>query len=203
MWTHRSSQLILASASPRRLNLLEQIAVPVKQLIIPTDGTDEPRLDNEPVVAYVQRTSQEKNQRAFDYLCQTSPLQSNQAILSADTTVAIGERILPKPTDARDAQSILETLIGIEHDVYTAVTLRSNQQIHSALVHSVVEFDQSFASVLHDYIQTGEPFGKAGAYGIQGKAAAYIKNLRGSYTNVVGLPLFETAQLLRQAGLFT
>lgn len=201
MWLHPTVKLILASASPRRLALLQQIAVPVQQLVLPIEGEDEPRLANETVTDYVQRTAHDKNRRARDHW-QTSAGPSDAPILSADTTVALGQTILGKPTDERDAKRILKTLAGNTHDVYTAVVLSIGAQQRSVLTHTRVNMDAMLTKSIDDYIASGEPFGKAGAYGIQGIAAAYVTSIEGSYTSVVGLPLYETAQLLRQAGLY-
>ena len=203
MWTAPLTELILASASPRRLELLQQIQVPVRQLVVATTGEDEPRLANETVIDYVTRTAQEKNLRTQKYLAQTSTAQSHlPPILSADTTVAIGQQILGKPTDAADAKRILTTLAGRTHDVYSAVVLHADHSTYQTLSHTEVEIDVSILEAIDDYIASAEPFGKAGAYAIQGIAAAYVRSVRGSYTAVVGLPLFETTQLLRDAGLY-
>ena len=202
MWHDMSKPLILASASERRLQLLQQIAVPVRQLILPVQTIDEPRLTNETVVDYVKRTSADKSARAQTYIETQEPELKGLPILTADTTVALEEEIFGKPANADDAQRILSSLIGRTHDVYTAVTLVNRDVKSEVLVHTAVEIDSSMSAVIADYIQSKEPFGKAGAYGIQGRASAYVKNLRGSYSSVVGLPLFETAELLRQAGLY-
>ena len=215
MWTNLTHELILASASPRRLALLEQIAVPVRQLVVPTTGEDEPRLANESVTDYVMRTALEKNQRTQKHIdsltqAQTPPVTSvseipslsNLPILSADTTVAIGEQVLGKPRDRDDARRILTTLAGQTHDVYTAVVLRFDHQTTTALVHVRVSMAPSMTHAIEDYIDSGEPFGKAGAYAIQGIAAVFVTEVLGSYSAVVGLPLYETAQLLRKAGLY-
>ena len=219
MWTNLAHELILASASARRLALLEQIAVPVRQLVVPTPGEDEPRLANESVTDYVMRTALEKNVRTQAHIedltqPQTQPQSqtttsvsatahlSNLPILSADTTVAMGELILGKPHDRDDARRILTTLAGQTHDVYTAVVLRFNRQTKTALVHVRVSMDSSLAKAIEEYLDSGEPFGKAGAYAVQGIAAAYVTEVDGSYSAVVGLPLYETAQLLREARLY-
>lgn len=200
MWTNLAEELILASASPRRRDLLEQLAVPVRQIVLPVEGEDEPRLREESVTDYVMRTALEKNRRVTQHLKTTG--QACLPTLSADTTVALGQTILGKPLDASDAKRILTTLAGKTHDVYTAVVLDTNGHTQQALVHSRVSMDASLLSALDSYIASGEPFGKAGAYALQGIAAAYIAQVVGSYSSVVGLPLFETAQLLRQAGLY-
>lgn len=201
MWTDQTPKLVLASASPRRLDLLKQIMVPVEPLIVPFTGEDEPRLPNETVVNYVQRTSLEKNTRAQQYVLKHRPDLTGLPILSADTTVALGETILGKPRDTEDAKSILTILAGKHHDVYTAVTLTYGQCL-TRLVQTRVCIDPCILDAIDQYIDSQEPFGKAGAYGIQGIAAAYVSEVTGSYTAVVGLPLFETAEMLRTLGLY-
>jgi|UniRef100_UPI004047D508 septum formation protein len=190
--------LLLASASPRRLALLEQINVIAQQLIVPSpEGEDEPRNPNETVIQYVKRTTDDKLTRALAYL---NSLE-HCAILTADTTVAMGDNILGKPTDRQDAIRMLSLLSGKTHDVYTAVNLYFKGQTTRALSHSQVTFDSMVIEQIEQYVDTNEPFGKAGAYAIQGMAAQHIQRLEGTYSGVMGLPLHETAQLLRNAGL--
>lgn len=202
MWTGESDRLILASASPRRLQLLHQIGVPVEQLVVPASGEDEPRLPNEPVTQYVRRTARDKLTRTIEHWQQTYPEQSMPPMIAADTTVAMGEQILGKPAGEEDAKRILEQLAGHTHDVYCAVVLWHNGALHEAFTCTHVTFDKHFDQAIDSYIASKEPFGKAGAYAIQGIAAAYISKVSGSYSGVVGLPLYETACLLRQAGLY-
>ena len=197
--------LYLASESPRRQELLHQIGIPHTVLRLPAvEGEDEPRRANESPLAYVQRTALEKAQRAQQWLAKA---QCDKAlpILTADTTVACGDTILGKPIDAQHAASILKQLSGKTHTVYTAVVFARQTDIDtelstlSTLSTSLVSFkDLSHAEIL-EYIATGDCFGKAGAYGIQGFAARFIRDLRGSYSGVMGLPLYETAELLRTA----
>ena len=197
--------LYLASESPRRQELLHQIGIPHTVLRLPAvEGEDEPRRANESPLAYVQRTALEKAQRAQQWLAKA---QCDKAlpILTADTTVALGDSILGKPIDAQHAASILKQLSGKTHTVYTAVVFARQTDIDtelstlSTLSTSLVSFkDLSHAEIL-EYIATGDCFGKAGAYGIQGFAARFIRDLRGSYSGVMGLPLYETAELLRTA----
>jgi len=191
-------KLLLASASPRRLALLTQINVVAEQLIVPSpDGEDEPRNPNESVIQYVKRTTADKMRRAQAYLA----CLNHCAIITADTTVALGQDILAKPTDRQDAIRMLSFLSGKTHDVYTAVDLYFKGQTTSELSHSKVTFESMTIEQIERYVDSGEPFGKAGAYAIQGMAAQHIKRLEGSYSGVMGLPLHETAQLLRSAGL--
>ena len=199
--------LYLASASPRRQELLHQIGIPHTVLRLPpVEGEDEPRQANEPPVAYVQRTALEKAQRAQEWLaqaesgCQQSNHgQTNLPILAADTTVALGDTILGKPVDAQHAANILGQLSGQTHTVYTAVVLSHQTGLYTGLSTSLVSFKQLSQTEIAQYIETNDCFGKAGAYGIQGFAARFIRDLQGSYSGVMGLPLYETAELLRTA----
>lgn len=202
MWSNQAPELILASASPRRVEILSQLKIPCIQLILPAQNADEPRNHHESVLQYVTRTSQEKNRRAQSLIQSSRPDLGGLPILSADTTVAIGETIFGKPHDSQHAKEILLSLSGEVHDVYCAVTLTFEEKTLNALSHSQVTFDACLSLEMDDYVRTGEPFGKAGAYGIQGLAASCISHLSGSYSGVMGLPIFETCQLLRQAGLW-
>ena len=193
--------LYLASASPRRHELLLQINVAHEVVDIPAAaGEDEPRLKNESPLDYVQRTARDKADRAAKWLAIQKPdiFNLSAAILTADTTVALGERILGKPRDEADAREILSMLSGKTHFVHTAVVCARGEQRWEALSTSEVSFAQLSLDDINAYIATKEPFGKAGAYGIQGDAARFIRALRGSYTGVMGLPLYETSQLLKQ-----
>ena len=215
--------LYLASESPRRQELLHQIGVPHSVLRLPpVVGEDEPRKASEPPLAYVQRTAVEKAQRAEQWLRQTSvqPLTDHNKhsgssstdkgdqvkasrltlpILTADTTVALGDTVLGKPVDAEHASSILSQLSGKTHTVYTAVVLVTSTGFHTGLSTSLVTFKSLTQDEIAQYIDTGDCYGKAGAYGIQGYAARFIRDLQGSYSGVMGLPLYETAELLRTA----
>lgn len=187
-------KLFLASASPRRHELLKQIGIEHQVLQVPpAPGEDEPRHCGETPLEYVQRTAQEKSDRARQYLVE----QPNAAILTADTTVALGDLVLGKPSDEVDAFNLLKILSNQTHTVYTALVLTWKDSQWKALSTSRVTFaDLSFQDI-DTYIKTGEPFGKAGAYGIQGYAAQFIRHLEGSYSGVMGLPLFETSHLLK------
>ena len=190
--------LFLASASPRRLALLTQINVTAQQLIVTApEGEDEPRHPNESVIEYVKRTTDDKMSRAQAYLDSLE----HCAIITADTTVALGQVILAKPKDRQDAIRMLSLLSGKTHDVYTAVDLYFKGQTTRALSHSQVSFETMSIEQIERYVDSEEPFGKAGAYAIQGMAAQHVQRLEGSYSGVMGLPLRETAQLLRSAGL--
>lgn len=201
---HHSSTialLYLASASPRRSELLGQIGVDHTVLRVPSPpGEDEPRLSGESVRDYARRTTLDKTARALDWLRQEA-LPAG-LILCADTSVALGEEILGKPADATDAAHILCRLSGTQHVVRTWVALHDpatgmtheRESVSHVWMHTIPEAD------IQAYCRSGEAQGKAGAYGIQGKASVFINRLDGSYSGVMGLPLFETAELLRLAG---
>ena len=189
----------LASQSPRRRQLLGQIGVQY-ELLLATPEEDAESLElvlpNEVPLAYVKRVTQLKLEAAVQRMKQRG--LPNAPVLCADTTVALGRSILGKPENAADALRILKTLSGQTHRVLTAVALASGRKRLSAVSISQVTFASMSLAEMKNYIATGEPMGKAGAYGVQGAAAAYISQIKGSYTGIMGLPLFETAQLLKQ-----
>lgn len=191
----------LASQSPRRRQLLEQLGV-AYELLLPTADEDaealEAVLPNEAPMHYVQRVTQLKLDAALQRLQDRKlPLAP---ILCSDTTVALGRRILGKPTDHQDAERILAALSGKTHRVLTAVALGTPQARQQAVSISRVTFAPMTSEQIQAYGATGEPMGKAGAYAVQGRAAAYISHLSGSYSGIMGLPMFETARLLRAFG---
>jgi len=216
-------QIYLASASPRRSELLTQLGIDHVVLNVPAvPGEDEPRHRNESPLAYVQRTAHDKADRCIEWVSRNawhpdnqqaineSPqglkddhrgLNQNLYALTADTTVALGDRVLGKPVDQEDARKTLSLLSNQTHLVHTAVVLCRGQERLAAISTSKVTFTALSVQDIEQYIASREPFGKAGAYGIQGLAAQYICKLEGSYTGVMGLPLFETAQLLKKAGI--
>ena len=189
----------LASQSPRRRQLLEQIGVQY-ELLLATPEEDAESLEvvlpNEAPLTYVKRVTQLKLEAAVQRMKQRG--LPNAPVLCADTTVALGRSILGKPENAADALRILKMLSGQTHRVLTAVALASGRKRVSAVSISPVTFAPMSLAEMKNYIATGEPMGKAGAYGVQGAAAAYISQIKGSYTGIMGLPLFETAQLLKQ-----
>jgi septum formation protein len=204
------SMLYLASASPRRHELLNQIGFTHEILHVPSPpGEDEPRFATESPLEYVQRTAQDKANRAQVWMSQQS-LNVNQpgqqtTILTADTTVALGDLVLGKPQDIQHASDILQLLSGKTHTVYTALVLsQSDSHTHHqwrqwrALSTTQVSFADLTQQTIDEYIATGEPFGKAGAYGIQGHAAKFISRIEGSYSGVMGLPLYETCELMKR-----
>ena len=184
----------LASASPRRRELLQQIGVPFR--LLGTD-LDETPLPSETPTAYVSRLATAKADAGW----LRSGGAANAPVLAADTAVVLDGEILGKPRDKDDAEHMLQQLSGRTHEVLTAVALRSAAGHESKLSHSLVTFRILDAAEASAYWNTGEPHDKAGAYAIQGYAAIFVADLRGSYSGVMGLPLFETAQLLKSAGL--
>ncbi len=183
---------ILASASPRRLELLAQIGVAPCETV-PADIPEIPRKGELPR-QLAARLSREKAL----WVARSRP---GAAILAADTVVACGRRILPKPADVAEARRCLERLSGRSHMVYGGICLLVPGASRSRLVVTRVAFKRLSADEIDSYLTSGEWQGKAGAYAIQGKAAAFVRRLNGSYSNVVGLGLYETAGLLAGHGL--
>lgn len=195
------ARLYLASASPRRSQLLTQLGVTHTVLDVPSPpGEDEPRLAGEDPQTYVLRTARDKAVRATAWVAgQALP---RLPILTADTTVALGDRILGKPVDLDDAALMLAALAGTRHVVRTAiVVVGTDGTLHTAESVTQVQMAPLTSAQITRYCASGEPLGKAGAYGIQGLAGAFIARIDGSYTGVMGLPLHETADLLAQVGL--
>lgn len=194
--------LYLASQSPRRRQLLDQLRVP-HTLLLPGDDEDaeglEAVLPGELPADYVQRVTALKLQAARRRLARRK-LPAGP-ILCSDTTVALGRRILGKPADWQEAHEMLSALSGRSHRVLTAVAVSQGARTHAALSVSRVRFAPLSDTTIADYIRSGEPFGKAGAYAIQSQLAGWIAHIEGSYSAIMGLPLFETAQLLRQVGI--
>lgn len=189
----------LASQSPRRRQLLEQIGVRY-ELLLPTPDEDaealEIALPGEAPLSYVKRVTQLKLEAAMLRL-KTRNLPKGP-VLCADTTVALGREILGKPDNAQDALRILKKLSGNTHRVLTAVANGEGKRRVSSVSISSVTFASMTSAEMKAYVASGEPMGKAGAYGVQGLAAAHIAVIKGSYTGIMGLPLFETADLLKQ-----
>ncbi|HOY70438.1 MAG TPA: Maf family protein [Methylotenera sp.] len=187
--------IYLASRSPRRVELLKQMGVDC--LIMPAD-IDESPLANELPAQYVRRLAQEKAQACLSNL---TPAQRQHVVLAADTTVALADKILGKPDNDDDARAMLQMLSASEHQVYTAVAVAYAGKIEVALSSTIVSMMPLSNAQIEAYIATGEHRDKAGSYGIQGVAGAWICRIEGSYTGVMGLPVFETAALLRKIGL--
>ena len=184
----------LASGSPRRRELLQQIGVPFRLV-----GTvvDEAVLPGETSLAYVMRLAAAKAGVGWE----RSRDATQVPVLAADTAVILDGRILGKPADRQDAERMLRQLSGRTHEVLTAIALRTGSGVQARISRSEVTFRVIDAGEARAYWETGEPSDKAGAYAIQGRAAIFVANLRGSYSGVMGLPLFETAELLGQAGV--
>jgi septum formation protein len=194
--------LYLASQSPRRQELLQQLGVRF-ELLLPRPDEDAEALENtlpgEHAADYVLRVCAAKADAARARLVAGS--HAHAPILTADTTVTIDGHILGKPHDAADAYAMLERLSGRTHEVLTAVAVVDAEGVclPIALSRSQVRFAAALPAAIARYVVSGEPFGKAGAYGIQGRAAEFIERIDGSYSGIMGLPLFETAALLRAA----
>ena len=203
--------IYLASQSPRRAELLQQIGVDFR-LLLPQSAAEKQAAEDLEVVlageapaAYVQRVTALKARAAY---ARWQALQACDGvvwpalpILCADTTVALGSQILGKPIDSADAAAMLAQLSGQMHQVLTAVAVVDRVgALHTALSTSQVQFKTLSAAEIAAYVASAEPLGKAGSYGIQGRAAAFVQHMAGSYTGIVGLPVFETAQLLQAAG---
>ena len=211
--------IYLASQSPRRQELLMQIGVKFELLLAdPSEDAEslEIQLCDEPALVYVKRVTLAKLTAAKQRLLTKQLAQElpSAPILCADTTVAltlddgksIKEIILGKPTDHQDAKRILQLLSGKTHQVHTAVAVLSNPEINDDQPKLLVSSSQVTFKSLSDaeidaYISTNEPMGKAGAYGIQGTGGCLISNISGSYSGIMGLPLFETSQLLNETGV--
>jgi septum formation protein len=194
----------LASGSPRRRELLSQIGVPFKVLTV---SVDEALVPGEAPESYVTRLA--KTKAACGWGVTRAPRPPGQGpaasdaapVLAADTTVILDGRILVKPADRMDGERMLLELSGHTHEVLTAVALAMPNGVESRLCRSEVTFRAITAAEARDYWETGEPHDKAGGYAIQGRAAIFVADLRGSYSGVMGLPLFQTAELLQLAGV--
>ena len=181
------AHIILASSSPRRRELLTQLGL---QFDIYSPDIDESVLDGESVDEYVERLACQK----AEAVQQRYP---DAIIIAADTSLGLDGSILGKPESKQHAFDMWRQISGRWHDVFSGVCVRTKQEVSSIVVRTQVEFQTLSPNDMDSYWATGEPQDKAGAYAIQGIAARYIPQIRGSYSNVVGLPLYETAQLLR------
>ena len=195
----------LASRSPRRRELLAQIGVRFEPLVF-REGTradtdvDEAVRDGESPDEYVRRVTRLKCDAAWRRVKERRGLMQ-LPVLAADTTVAIDTQILGKPADREEATRMLRLLSGRSHRVLTAVAVAFEERFQMAVSESVVVFEALDEPRIAAYVQSGESFDKAGGYGIQGRAGAFVARLEGSYSGVMGLPLRETAQLLRKFGI--
>jgi septum formation protein len=190
--------IYLASQSPRRRQLLEQLGVR-HELLLPGADEDtealEAALSNEAPAAYVKRVTQLKLDAALQRLMRRG--LPSAPVLCSDTTVALGRTMYAKPVDATDATRMLKELSNKTHRVLTAVALGTARKRQQVLCVSRVTFAPMSLREIRSYVASGEPMGKAGAYAVQGRAAAFISFMSGSYSGIMGLPMFETAALLR------
>jgi len=191
------SGLILVSASPRRAELLKQLGICFERQI--TD-VDEKRVENEEPDIYVRRVSRLKVLSGEKFLGKEK-LDSNPVLLGADTVVTLEGVPMGKPGAREEAIDMLMSLSGRTHSVVTGVVLKRKEKIIEDSVETLVTFRKLTRTEAQMYCDTGEPMDKAGAYGIQGKAAVFVAGIRGSYSNVVGLPLFELSIMLKEFGI--
>ncbi len=191
-----SAQIILASASPRRRELLEQIGV---HAIVQSVDIDESKKQGESVITYVQRLAAEKAQAG----CEIIENKNKLPVLGSDTIVELGDSILGKPIDRQQAKEMLRLLSGEKHTVHTSVAIVTVKDMFIATSSTQVQFKELKEDEIDGYLATGEADDKAGSYAIQGRAAQFIKNINGSFSGVMGLPLYETVQLLKRCGIKT
>jgi len=189
-----SAHIILASASPRRRELLQQIGI---NAVVQAVDIDETRKPDEAANAFVERLAMEKAQRGFEVIQNDNSLP----VLGSDTIVEIGGEVLGKPEDRSHAGEMLKQLSGKQHEVHTSVAIVTGEKQLIATSSSHVLFKKLEAAEIENYLATGEADDKAGAYAIQGIAAQFIKNINGSFSGVMGLPLYETVELLKQCGV--
>ncbi|HEY6898695.1 MAG TPA: Maf family protein [Rhodocyclaceae bacterium] len=198
------NRIYLASRSPRRRELLGQIGVRFDLLLFRSGDRADPETDETPLPGevpedYVVRVARAKAHHGASLLnCRNLP---DRPVLSADTTLDLGGEIIGKPNDAADACAILGRLSGKTHRVLTAVAVAAGQRTEHVLSISDVRFRELDEREIRAYVASGEPMDKAGAYGLQGRAAIFVSEVRGSPSGIVGLPLCETALLLRGFGL--
>lgn len=187
--------IILASASPRRRELLQQIGV---DAIVQAVDIDESQKQAEPVIDFVQRLAMEKAQRGFEII----ENQQKLPVLGSDTIVEIADTVLGKPENREHAKNMLQQLSGREHTVHTSVAIVTEEKAVIDTSSSRVMFKVLEEFEIDSYLASGEADDKAGAYAIQGIAAQFVKNINGSFSGVMGLPLYETVQLLKQCGVY-
>lgn len=194
-------RIFLASRSPQRRELLKQIGVPFELFLLREDlrrgaDVDETPLPDESPGVYVLRMAVAKVNTAVRQIAYRGLPQ--KPVLAADTTVVFDDRVIGKPENAEHATRILRALSGREHQVLTAVALALREQVETQISVSSVWFHELTDADIRHYVATGEPLGKAGAYAIQGRAGAFVTRIAGSYSGIVGLPLVETAELLKK-----
>jgi septum formation protein len=206
MTTTHTTQLILASASPRRCELLQQIELDFHVHVVEIDETPKPQ---ESPITYVERMAKSKARAAYTNLREDHKKFGFLVVLAADTSVICDGEILGKPADKNAARAHLNMLSGRTHEVFTAVAVaaadedETDLKLQSVVSESTVEFMTLDTELIEAYLQTDEPYDKAGSYAIQGLAAQFIKHIEGSYSGIMGLPLFETAQLLKPYEIHT
>ncbi len=199
----KHQRIYLASQSPRRRELLKQIGIHYDMLLLRSDprrkvSVDETPHEGEIPLDYVQRVCRDKARAGWETLIlRNLPLLP---VLAADTTVTLDGKIIGKPDDNEHAADILRMLSGKQHQVLTAVAVAFGERIEMRLSTTTIAFDTLSEERIRRYLLTGEAHDKAGAYGIQGHAGAFVKRIEGSYTGVMGLPLFETVELLKLFG---
>jgi septum formation protein len=199
----KHQRIYLASQSPRRRELLKQIGIHYDMLLLRSDprrkiSVDETPHEGELPVDYVQRVCRDKARAGWETIVlRNLPLLP---VLAADTTVTIGGKIIGKPDDNEHAAEILRMLSGTQHQVLTAVAIAFEERLEMRLSTTTITFDTLSEERIHRYLLTSEAHDKAGAYGIQGHAGAFVKHIDGSYTGVMGLPLYETVELLKLFG---
>ena len=203
MITSLDRSIYLASRSPRRRELLTQIGVKFHLLLFRDIPNADPEINEDPLAGelpydYVLRVCAAKAEGGWKRMQQRTLPRS--PVLAADTTVALDGRILGKPADRREGAGMLASLSGRKHEVLTAVALKYDEHVELAVSRTEVEFRSIPAEEIRQYLTTGEADDKAGAYAIQGRAGQFIVEIRGSYSGVMGLPLYETAQLLERLG---
>jgi len=191
--SHKVAQhsVVLASSSPQRRVLLQQIGI--DPLCVAAD-IDESLMDNEPAADYVQRLAVGKCQAV-------QSMHPNATVIAADTTISVANRVLGKAADFHEARKTLSQLSGRQHSVLTGVCVANASAQKQQVCETIVEFGLLNDADIRAYWETGEPRGKAGCYAIQGLGAVFVKAIRGSYSNVVGLPLHEVALLLQGIGI--
>ncbi|MDN0083090.1 Maf family protein [Crenobacter sp. SG2305] len=194
--TATSNLLYLASGSPRRRELLEHLGIILERIHA---DIDESVLPGEDAVRYTERLAESKAAAGWQVV--TNCGLPSHPLLAADTTVTLDGEIFGKPVDADDARRMLRTISGREHQVITSVAVRQDDTVKVATSVTTVRFKTLSDDEIERYVASGEPFDKAGGYGIQGRAGVFVEHLDGSFTGVVGLPLYETAQLLAEFGL--
>ncbi|HYD80978.1 MAG TPA: Maf family protein [Paucimonas sp.] len=197
-------KIYLASKSPRRRELLRQIGVEFELLLLRDQAPRGPEvselvLPGETADVYVTRVTREKAEYAWKAMfLRRLPIRT---VLAADTTVVLDGRILGKPASMSEAMDMLRSLSGKTHQVMTSVAIQNDEEVWQKTQISEVRFAPLGEDIIRAYCSTAEPYDKAGGYAVQGQAAAFIEHIVGSYSGIMGLPLFETAQLLRQAGI--